>query len=247
VGFVGGLLSGVFGVGGGVIMVPLLMLLAGDDQRRASATSLIAIVPTAIAGAATYSVHGSVDIVAGLLVALGGIGGSIIGSRLLKRLPISWLRWLFIGLLLLVVVRTLLEPPMRTGAFDLTPWSGLGLVGLGIVMGIASGLFGIGGGIVAVPVFIAIFGMSDLLAKGTSLLAMIPTAITGSIANTRAGMVRVADGLIVGACATGASFAGVALAFWIDPFWGSIAFAALVLFASIQLAVRAIRAGREGR
>jgi uncharacterized membrane protein YfcA len=247
VGIVGGVLSGAFGVGGGIIMVPLLIWLAGFDQRRAAATSLVAIVPTAIAGTVSYLAQGEVHIAAGLLVAAGGIGGSIVGTRLLKRLPISWLRWLFIALLLFVVVRTLLEPPTRGADFELSGWSGVGLVVLGIVMGIASGLFGIGGGIVAVPVFIALFGMNDLLAKGTSLLTMIPTAITGSVANMRAGMVRLVDGVVVGVFATASSFLGVALAFWIDPRWGSVAFAALMLLASAQLAVRAVRAGRSGR
>jgi len=247
IGVVGGLLSGTFGVGGGVVMVPLLIWFGGLDQRRAAATSLVAIVPTAIAGTASYLAQGELDIVAGLLVAAGGVAGSLIGARLLKRLPIGWLRWLFIALLLVVVVQTILEPPMRGAGLVLSPWSIVGLVGLGLVMGMAAGLFGIGGGVVAVPVLIALFGMSDLLAKGTSLLAIVPTAVSGSIANLSNRLVRLSDGLVVGLCATAASFAGVALAFWLDPRIGAILFAGLVLFTSIQLAVRAIRLHRGKR
>ena len=102
VGILGGLLSGAFGVGGGIVMVPLLMWFLGMDQRRAAATSLVAIVPTAIAGSIQYLALGHLDVVAGLLVAVGGIGGSLIGTRLLRTLPLGWLRWLFIALLVVV-------------------------------------------------------------------------------------------------------------------------------------------------
>ena len=62
IGLVGGLLSGAFGVGGGILMVPLLITFAGMDQRRASAASLAAIVPTAVVGSITYLANGEVDL-----------------------------------------------------------------------------------------------------------------------------------------------------------------------------------------
>ena len=161
VGLVGGLLSGAFGVGGGIIMVPLLMWFLRLDQRQAAATSLVAIIPTAIAGTIQYAVHGEVDVVAGLLVALGGVGGSLVGTRLLRRLSLGWLRWLFIGLLVLVAIRLFLEIPSRESDLIYTPWVVIALILVGVVMGIASGLFGIGGGIILVPVLIAFFGMGE--------------------------------------------------------------------------------------
>ncbi|HWM34137.1 MAG: sulfite exporter TauE/SafE family protein [Actinomycetota bacterium] len=242
VGLMGGLLSGAFGVGGGIIMVPLLMWFAGMDQRRAAATSLVAIVPSAIAGSIQYAVQGEVDVVAGLIVAAGGVGGSLIGTRLLRTLSLGWLRWLFIGLLVLVAVRLFFEVPARGTALELGVGVVVALVLLGVVMGIASGLFGIGGGVILVPVLIAFFGLGDLLAKGTSLLAMIPTSVTGSIANTRAGLVRLGDGLIAGVSAVAASFGGVALAFLLPPRLAVILFAIFILIVVAQLVIRAVRA-----
>lgn len=247
VGVIGGVLSGAFGVGGGIVMVPLLIWLVGLDQRRAAATSLVAIVPTSIAGSASYLVQGQVDVIAGLLIAAGGIAGSLLGTRLLVRLPLAWLRWLFIVLLLAVAIQSILEAPARGAVLELTPWTIGGFVALGLGMGIAAGLFGIGGGVVAVPVLIAVFGASDLLAKGTSLLAMIPTAASGSIANLRNRLVRLSDGLVAGVAATLASFGGVALAFWLEPRVAAVLFAALVVFTAVQLSVRAIRLYRERR
>ena len=242
VGLMGGLLSGAFGVGGGIIMVPLLMWFTGMDQRRAAATSLVAIVPSAISGTIQYGLQGEVDAVAGLIVAVGGVGGSLIGTRLLRRLSLGWLRWLFIGLLVLVAVRLFFEVPVRGTGLEFSPGIVAALVGLGVVMGVASGLFGIGGGVIVVPVLIAVFGMGDLLAKGTSLLAMIPTSIAGSAANLRAGLVSLSDGLISGIAAVAASFGGVALAFLLPPRIAVILFAVFILIVVAQLVVRAIRA-----
>jgi uncharacterized protein len=243
-GVLGGTLSGAFGVGGGTIMVPLLIWLLGFDQRRAAATSLAAIVPAAIAGAASYTVAGETDLAAALLIAVGGIGGSLIGTKLLRTLPIGWLRWLFVAFLILVAVRMFFEVPARGTELALNPWSIAALVLLGVVMGVAAGMFGIGGGVLAVPVLVAFFGVSDLVAKGTSLIAMIPTATTGTIANTRAGLVRMGDGLIVGAAAVAASFGGVALAFLLPPRVSAVLFGILMLIVAAEMTHRAIRAAR---
>lgn len=245
IGGIGGLLSGAFGVGGGIIMVPLLTTIAKLDQRRAAATSLIAIIPAGVVGTITYGLSGHVDLVAAVLIAAGGVAGSYIGTRLLHRLSIRWLRWLFIGMLLLVTVRLFLEVPVRSGVIVLSPVSIAGLVLLGLVMGIASGLFGIGGGVIVVPILVALFGAGDLLAKGTSLLAIIPGAVTGTVRNARAGVVDVIDGAIVGLTAAAASFAGVAIATALSPRLATILFAALLLAAIVQLVVRAIRDERR--
>jgi len=245
IGAIGGVLSGAFGVGGGIIMVPLLTIVAGLDHRRASATSLVAIIPAGIVGTVTYGLTGHVDLVAALLIAAGGVAGTFIGTRLLHRLSIGWLRWLFIGLLVLVAVRLFLEIPARSGVIALTPVSIPGLVILGLVMGIASGLFGIGGGVIVVPILVALFGAGDLLAKGTSLLAIIPGAVTGTVRNARAGLVDVIDGTIVGVTAAIASFGGVAIASALSPQLASILFAVLLLAATVQLVVRAVRDARR--
>lgn len=248
VGAAGGLLSGAFGVGGGLLMVPLLMTFAAMDQRRASATSLAAIVPAAVVGSITYLLNGEIDLLAALFVAIGGIAGSWAGSWLLRHLSLGWLRWLFIGLLVAVAVRLLLVTPARADGrleYDVVPV--VSLLALGVVIGIAAGLFGIGGGIIMVPAFVALFGMSDLVAKGTSLAAMIPTAVSGTVANTRGGIVDLRTALIVGIAATIASFGGVAIAFLLSPEWSVRLFAALVVIAAVQLTIRAIRLGRRGR
>lgn len=237
----------MFGVGGGIIMVPLLMLMARMDQRRASATSVVAIVPSAVVGTVGYGLQGEIDWLAGALIAVGAVVGAPIGAKLLRMLPMVWLRWLFIAFLALVAVRMLLVETSRDGSFDLEVWSVVALIVLGFVMGIASGLFGVGGGIIAVPALIALFGFGDLIAKGTSLLAMIPTALSGSIAHVRNRMVSVQEGLIVGIAASFASFGGVALAFIIPAAIAGRLFGLLLVVIVVLLSVRAIKAQRDAK
>src|SRR6201987_2454702 len=86
IGLGGGLLSGLLGVGGGVIMVPLLVLWAGYAQRDAHAMSLGAIIPISIAGIATYGVAGEVRWWYAVGLATGSIVGAQIGAGLLARL-----------------------------------------------------------------------------------------------------------------------------------------------------------------
>jgi len=241
IGVIGGVLSGAFGIGGGIIMVPLLVAVARLDQRTAAATSLVAIVPTAVVGSITYFVNDEIDLTAGGLVSVGAVAGALIGTRLLRRIPLAWLRWMFIALIVVVAVRMLLVAPERGDSVELTVWVALGYVALGLVMGVASGLFGIGGGVIAVPALVALFGASDLVAKGTSLLVMIPTGVAGTVSNARAGVVDVRAGLVVGVAATVASVPGVALALIMPPRLSGVLFAALLLAAAAQLTVRAIR------
>jgi uncharacterized membrane protein YfcA len=240
-GAIGGILSGAFGVGGGILMVPLLIGLAGMDQKRAAATSLVAILPTAIAGSATYFANGEVDLMVALLVAIGGVTGAYFGARLLKRIPIVWLRWLFIALLFVVAIRMFLIAPERGAEVEVNLPVALSLIAAGLFMGLCSGLFGIGGGVILVPILITVFGAGDLVAKGTSLLVMVPTSLMGTITNVRNHMVDVKAGLVVGLAATLASFVGVALAFLVPPEISGFLFAILLVVSAVQLTIRAIR------
>jgi uncharacterized membrane protein YfcA len=101
-GVVGGVLSGLFGVGGGILFVPVLVLVLGLTQVHAEATSLLAILPTVIAGAWQQHRYGNVDWRAALLVGLGSIAGVEGGVQLAKALPEDVLRRLFAVFMLVV-------------------------------------------------------------------------------------------------------------------------------------------------
>lgn len=245
IGLVAGLLSGLFGVGGGTVIVPLLVLVLGFDQRLAAGTSLAAIVPTATVGVISYAIHDSVAWIPALLLAAGAVVGAQIGTWLLPRLPLTLLRWGFVGFLVLVIVSLFIVIPSRDAVLELTVLSGLGLVVLGVVTGIVAGLIGVGGGIIVVPALMVLFGTSDLVAKGTSLLMMIPTAVSGTIGNVRRSNVDLVAAAIIGAAACTTTALGAWLAVSVDPLVGNILFAVFLAVIAVQMAVRAVRGRRR--
>ena len=109
IGLVAGFFSALFGVGGGVVIVPMLLLVLKWELRSATATSLAAIGITATAGAVTYVVHGEVEPLYALLLGVPAAAGSFSGSTLQQRLPIRTLSLLFAALLVAIAIDMLLK------------------------------------------------------------------------------------------------------------------------------------------
>lgn len=244
VGLAAGLLSGLFGVGGGTVIVPMLVLILGFDQRLAAGTSLAAIVPAATVGVVSYALSGSVAWIPALILAAGAVVGAQVGTWLLARVSLTALRFGFVGFLAVVIVSLFVVIPSRDAGLSLTVLSVIGLVALGLLTGVLAGLLGVGGGIVVVPVLMLVFGTSDLVAKGTSLLMMIPTAISGTIGNVRRRNVDLVAAAIVGGAACTTTALGAWIAKSVDPVVGNILFAAFLVVISVQMALRAVRGRR---
>jgi uncharacterized membrane protein YfcA len=107
IGAAAGLLSGLFGVGGGILMVPAMVFLAGFAQQQAQATSLAAIVPIAAVGAILFGRAANVDLLAAVILVGASLVGVQVGARLMHRLSDAWLSTIF-GCFLAVVAVTLL-------------------------------------------------------------------------------------------------------------------------------------------
>ncbi|WP_022868792.1 sulfite exporter TauE/SafE family protein [Schaalia vaccimaxillae] len=220
-----GFLSGLFGVGGGLVIVPALMAVLGMDQRRASATSLVAIVLTAVVGAISYASTGQISLIATAFVVVGALVGSQIGVWLLRILPDKVLPWIFVGFAVFVIVSQQFQVPVREGAISIDVWSCAAMILVGLLSGILSGLVGVGGGAVIVPGLELVVGAGDLLARGTSLLAMIPTALAGTYTNFKHRMVDLCVGVLVGIGAAATAPVGTWIAGLISPETGNILFA----------------------
>jgi len=109
----GGLFGGLLGVGGGFVMIPLLVLWARVPQHHANGTSLLAIVPIAIAGALVYYFQGSrpqVDLHFALLVIVGSVVGAYLGARVMNRIPEAQLKVAVAVLMVAVGVKELIFP-----------------------------------------------------------------------------------------------------------------------------------------
>jgi len=246
IGLFAGVLSGLFGVGGGTVVVPLLVLLLAVDQKLAAGTSLAAIVPTAAVGAVSYAASGSVDVVAALLLAAGGVIGAPLGAMLLPKLPTLALRWGFVGFLALVVISLFVTVPSRENALQIGWLPGALLVVAGVAVGVLSGVLGVGGGIIVVPLLIVLFGAGDLVAKGTSLLMMIPAALSGTVANLRRGNVDLRAAAAVGLSACATTALGAWIATLLDPMTATVLFA-VFLTVLAGLMIRKIFRSRRPR
>ena len=109
IGLVAGFFSALFGVGGGTVIVPLLLLVGSWEMRSATATSLAAIGITATAGVVTYVVHGEVEPLYALLVGIPAAAGAAGGAMFQQRLPVRTLSFLFAALLVAIAIRMLLQ------------------------------------------------------------------------------------------------------------------------------------------
>ena len=208
---------------------------------------MLAIVPASISGVISYATCGNVDWLAALLLFCGMFVGGQIGSWLLSRLPELVLRWIFVVFLVFVVLNQISFVPSRDQHITMSVLTGVCLVLLGVVIGILAGLLGIGGGALAVPALSMLFNASDLIARGTSLLAMFPNSITTSVANLKRKLVHVKAALIIGLVAAVTAPFGTWIAGAVSPRVGSIMFAiylCVLLIRSFFVAVKATRSAR---
>jgi uncharacterized protein len=109
IGLLAGFFSALFGVGGGTVIVPMLLLVGHWQLRSATATSLAAIGVTATAGAIVYTVHGEVQPVYATLLGVPAALGAAGGTSLQQRVPVRTLSLLFAGLLVAIAIRMLLR------------------------------------------------------------------------------------------------------------------------------------------
>jgi uncharacterized membrane protein YfcA len=211
VGLASGILAGIFGVGGGIAMTPGIQVFLGLPPVVALATPLPAIFPTALAGALAYRRQGELDTRAAVLLIVPGLFAAAIGA---------WLTDLVDTTLLLLITAVLLGSQAiaivrggRRGERDASEEASAPiLAGIGVTAGFVSGLLGIGGGIVIVPLLAGWLGMPLKRALGTSLLAISVLVIPGSIVHAALGHIDLGVCLALAVGAVPGARIGAALA-----------------------------------
>ena len=244
VGVLAGLASGLFGVGGGIVIVPGLVIVTGYDQRTAHGTSLAAIVPIAAAGTIGYATAGEVDLTVALLMSAGAIVGTPLGVAALARVPQRALRLAFAGLLVVTAVRLVLDvggsaEGLGRGAVDVA--GAVGYVAVGLVSGVVAGLMGVGGGIVLVPVLTIVFGFPLVLAKGTSLAVIVPSSLVGTLRNLRQSTVDLRGGMLVGVGGVVTAALASQLSLQLDRTVSAWSFAILLVVVGARMVLRVRR------
>jgi uncharacterized membrane protein YfcA len=185
-----GIAGGLFGVGGGLVLVPVLTGTFAYTQHQAHATSLAAIGATAIASVVVYGLNHDIAWATAAMVALTSILTARYGARLARATSPGGLARVFAVFLLLVAARLLWKAPEIGGGVALGGAARLALdLGLGAAVGVLAGYMGVGGGILAVPVFTLVLGMTQQMAQGTSLAVIMATAPAGALEHHRHGNV----------------------------------------------------------
>jgi uncharacterized protein len=192
IGLAAGIFSALLGVGGGLIMVPAMVYMLRIRQHRAHGTSLVVILPTAIAGVSQYAEQGNVNWPVALLLAVGGVVGAMLGARLAAALHAPVLKRVFgvfvVATGMVMIIHGMTHPAshglMRAGAA-----SSAVIVLVGLLAGVLSGLLGVGGGIIMVPALVYLLGLDQHMAQGISLAVIIPVAISGALIHYRKGNV----------------------------------------------------------
>jgi uncharacterized membrane protein YfcA len=240
VGLTAGLFATLFGVGGGIVMVPMLVLLLGFDPKVATATSLAAIIVTAGVGVLSHGLLGNVAWGYAVLIAIPAVVGLLAGLWIKDRISSRELTFAFALLLVAVAIWLVVAPVDSNGAeMGLDPARGVAVAVLGMVAGSLAGLFGVGGGIMFVPALTLILGVPQLRAEGASLLAIIPVSVLGSYRQHLAGTVRWRAAMTMGAASVATAVAGAFIADVTPPRVLRALFAILLVATAVQLVLRA--------
>lgn len=239
-GALAGTVSGALGVGGGIVLVPLLVLFQKMEQKQAQATSLVMVAMAAVAGAMVYLVAGAVAWAAAAFVLIGSLVGALAGSALVQRTHNSVLQIAFAVVLVIAAVRLLWSPEQNPGlqAPSLTAGLGVALVVVGLAMGLLSAMFGIGGGIVLVPVLTSLLGFGQYVAAGTSLAVMAPTALLGAVRLTSPGLTQWDRGALLGLGGIVGGIIGARLALALPVDIVTYLFAVLMVITAVRLAIK---------
>ena len=213
-----GVMSGLLGVGGGTIMVPIFRLAFGMSPLASTATSLFAIIPTSISGVVAHARAKTCVPKLGLALGVGGAVMSPMGVWLASVSP----GWLVICVAAIVIGFSALK--MFKKAVKCAPTSRAGRAGgnaqdasakavpdqpvlsrkqylqgacIGLIAGLASGYVGVGGGFIMVPLMLAVLDIPMSLASGTSLIAIMILAIPGVIEQGLLGNIEYLAGIAI--------------------------------------------------
>lgn len=198
IGLASGVASGAFGIGGALLSTPGVRWILDTTALVAVGTTLPVIIPTALTGAYTYARNKLVDTrTAGVLCASGGFF-AVLGALTTKLVPGEALLIVTAVLILFLAIR-MLRGTDSTSSHEHRRSVPI-LLAVGTVSGFVSGLLGVGGGVILVPVLTVMLGFPVKSALGTSLAVVAAQSIPGSITHALIGNVdwRIVGGLVIG-------------------------------------------------
>ncbi|GBC70800.1 hypothetical protein HRbin02_00571 [Candidatus Calditenuaceae archaeon HR02] len=218
-GVVVGSVGSLLGVGGGLIVAPVLLMLYNFDPGRAAGTSLLVVIMSAISATVAYIKQRRVDVEMGLGFTIGTVPGSVIGSLSTTFVGSGVFRIYFASMLILSALYIVFRSRLGAGSggllkggrqsrivdrlgrehvYSFNPYL---VVAFAVLSGFISGFFGVGGGIINVPVMIILLGVPAYIATATSHFVLVWTALTGIVTHA---LLRHIDPIMGGLVSAGA-------------------------------------------
>jgi uncharacterized membrane protein YfcA len=233
-----GFLGGLFGIGGGIIVIPLLVLGFGLDQAVAQGTALVMMVPNLLIAWWRYNQRHPVALKTALQIGVLACGTTWLVAHLATRLPPELMRSVFSLFLLVLSLRLLTHAAAGSSATQ-RPTRDLRFMPLvGILGGSSMGLLGVGGGLVATPLFTGWFGQRQTVAQSLSLALVAPSSIIALLTYSHAQRVDWALGLPLAVGGLFTVSAGVALAHRLPERRMRVAFACMILCTAVWMLVK---------
>jgi hypothetical protein len=173
-----GFLGGMFGIGGGIVAIPVLGLAFGMSEQVAQGTALVMVTPNVMIGLWRYHRHGSLNLRYALTLAIAAVPCTYVGAHIATRLPSTPLRIAFGIFTILIAAYTLLRAYGLGGA-PRTPARWYFATIVGAIGGTLSGFFSVGGATFAIPAMTIFFGMSQAAAQSMGLALVAPGTLVG--------------------------------------------------------------------
>ncbi|MGY8526814.1 sulfite exporter TauE/SafE family protein [Paracidovorax citrulli] len=191
-----GAVGGLFGIGGGLLAIPALGLLYGMDQQLAQGTSLVMIAPNVVIGFWQYRRRASFPLRTAMVLGLSAVAATYVFARFATAMDPALLRRIFacfmIGMALYFLWRLM---PGRAAPVERRRLSDRWLPAVGVVGGAFSGFFSVGGGVIAAPAMVGLFGMRQAAAQGLALALVTPGAVVALGTYAHAGHVDWVSGI----------------------------------------------------
>ena len=185
-GFVAGLLGSIIGLGGGIIIVPVLTFL-GFPPTAAASNSLFAAFSNAVASSISYAKQKRIEYSIGFKLGLLSVPGSILGAFISADITPSLFKILFGIILISASIYIFSKRKLESKDYNISKQVMVFAVGASFFAGIISGLFGIGGGIIFVPLMVILMGLSMKNAAPTSQFILLFASSSGLITHSILG------------------------------------------------------------
>ena len=202
-----GTLSGFFGIGGGTILVPALLLM-GYDMKVAIGISVIQMVFASVYGSYLNLKKGTLDVKMVLVIGVGGFIGALLSPYIIETLSAKTLEWIFLGFVLFALSRMFMKPKESANGQKVHPAI---LFIIGVVLGAFAISIGVGGSILLVPILVGFLHVPLKNAVSAGLFFVVFSSVSGLIGLSIAGNIDYESGAVIGL----ASLIGVASGIWL--------------------------------